>query len=157
MVNWNSDIFQGSLLTDNGFLITKIAIRTYRVAYKVKSKVHLGQYPISVRGVVNNRYREEQGKQTGILHSTSHNLWLRDFMSQKWSFSSVSEMVLSNVFIWNLSNHLLTWTWHKFWGIFILKARGPLDSSEYIATCETPQAAYLAVLRNMNPYQLPSL
>lgn len=69
------------------------------MAYKVKSKVSLGQYPISVRGVVNNRYREEQGKQTGILNSTSHNLWLRDFMSQKWSFSNVSEMVVSNVFI----------------------------------------------------------
>lgn len=93
------DIFQLSLLTDAGFLITKISVRTYRVAYKVKSKVHLGQYPISVRGVVNNRYREEQGKQTGILHSTSHNLWLRDFASQKRSFSNVSVMVLSNVFI----------------------------------------------------------
>lgn len=29
--------------------------------------------------------------------------------------------------------------------------------TQYISKWESPQAAYLAVLRNMNPYQLPSL
>lgn len=72
------------------------------MTFKVKLKVILAHCPISDSGVAHNRYKGrvlEQGRQTGILHLTSHNLWLRDFLSQRGSFSNISVMVLSNVFI----------------------------------------------------------
>lgn len=130
---WNSSLYTGA-----DFLNTKLFIRIWEWG-------------------AHNRYRGkalEQGRETGKLHSTSHNLWLRDFLSQRRSLFNISLLVLSNAFIYDKSNSLPTWTWNNFAGIFILKAR---DNSEHISKHKSPQVAYRVVLRNLNLYLLPSL